>query len=138
MRSTHRTRWIILAIGCLILIGAAASSNKTGPTSSPALVTTSSPTPASSTPAAAQTFRGDGSENIGTVNVPTQSTLHWSCATCAHENFVVSNNVRDAGLIDVDALGPASGQTVLDAGTYHDVAIDTEGQAWSIRIVPGT
>ncbi len=85
----------------------------------------------------AQTFHGDGSENIGTVNVASQSTLHWSCPSCANDNFAVTNSANDSGLIDVNALGPTSGQTVVDAGTYHDVSINTEGGVWTITITPG-
>lgn len=126
----------------LIIIAAAASSpssnsGKTGTTSSPALVTGHHHGKRKGH-GRAQTFRGNGSQNIGTINVPTQSTLHWSCRSCGHLNFVIDNSPSDGMLINVNALGPTRGQTVVDAGTYHDVAINTEGQAWTIKISPGT
>jgi hypothetical protein len=33
--------------------------------------------------------------------------------------------------------GSTSGKTVLDAGDYHSVQINTEGQDWSLTITPG-
>ena len=84
-----------------------------------------------------QTFSGNGSKDIGKLNVPVQSTLHWSCPSCANDNFAITNSTTDANLIRVDALGPTSGHAILDAGTYHSVEIDTEGGAWTITIDPG-
>jgi hypothetical protein len=125
------------------VVGAAAGSShkSTGPTSSPALVTTTTgPAPAASKPAAQpQTFKGTGTENIGTVNVSTDSTLRWSCATCSNDNFVISNDVvADTNTIAVNGLDQTNGKTVINAGTYHKVEIDTEGQDWSFTITPGT
>lgn len=50
----------------------------------------------------------------------------------------VFNSANDSGLIGVNGLDQTSGQTVLDAGTYTDVTINTEGQGWTITIDPGT
>lgn len=83
-----------------------------------------------------QTFAGVGMEDIGTINVLTQSTLYWTCDTCNDANFIVDNDFSDKHLIDVNGLDQTSGQTVIDAGTYHDVTIITEGQNWTIQIVP--
>lgn len=141
--------------GCLTVIGgvvvlfivigviaAATHKTNTGPTRSPALVTGSGNTGSSSkpkTPAHTQTFKGVGSESIGTINVPTQSTLRWTCASCGGQtNFIISNSFSDNSQIATNASSQTSGQTVVDQGTYHDVQIVTEGQHWTIRILPGT
>jgi hypothetical protein len=140
--------------GCLTVIGglvvlfivigviaAATQKSSNGPTRSPALVTGSGNTGTSSkpkTPAHTQTFKGVGTENIGTINVATQSTLHWSCATCGAANFIISNSFNDNSQIATNASSQTHGQTVIDQGTFHDVQIETEGQGWTIRIVPGT
>lgn len=102
-------------------------------------VASNKPTSASSSaaPAKSQTFTGQGSRDIGKVSVPVQSTLHWSCPSCANDNFAITNSTTDAYLIHVDALGPTSGQAIIDAGTYHNVEIDTEGGAWTITVDPG-
>jgi hypothetical protein len=81
-----------------------------------------------------QTFTGTGSENIGTVKVPVQSTLHWLCSTCSQDNFQIFNSVTDASDIGVNGLKQTAGKTVVDAGTYTDVQINTEGQKWTIKI----
>jgi hypothetical protein len=128
-------------IAVISAASSSSSSKKTGTTSSPALVTNGASTPAATTsaaPAKPQTFTGNGSENIGTINVSVDSTLHWHCATCASDNFILSNSLDDDNQIDVNGLDQASGQTVVDASTYHDVSVDTEGQAWTITIQPGT
>jgi hypothetical protein len=77
---------------------------------------------------------GQGAENLGTITVPAHTVLEWSCSTSATDNgnVIVGNNPSDPKQIDVNALGQASGQTVVDAGTYHDVTINTEGDAWTL------
>ncbi len=96
--------------------------------------TTTSPSPSASKP---QTFSGAGSENIGTITVPASSTLAWSCASCGSGNFIINNSINDDSQIGVNALDQTSGKTVIDAGTYTDVAINTEGQDWTITLTPG-
>jgi len=138
-----KARYWIAALVIIIIIAAAAGSSGSGskgPTNSPALVTTGgSGTSAPAHKAATgkpQTFRGNGSENLGTIDVPTQSTLRWRCQSCANSNFVITNSFNDPGTIDVNALGPTSGKTAMDAGTYHDVSVNTEGRGWTITIAP--
>jgi SHS2 domain-containing protein len=41
-------------------------------------------------------------------------------------------------MIAVNGLDQTNGKTVIDAGTYHKVEINTEGQDWSFTITPGT
>jgi len=71
------------------------------------------------------TLTGQGTENMGTVNVPSQSLLRWSCPRCSDDNFVTNNNPDDANTVDVNALNQTSGETIIDAETYHD--FDVEG-----------
>lgn len=131
---------LIILIAIIAAVAGSSHHNKSGPTSSPALVTNHNAAKHKATIVAAkpQTFKGNGAQNIGTINVPTQSTLRWTCPTCAGDNFIIENSFNDANEIDVNAEGPTSGQTVVDSGTYHDVEVNTEGQAWTVRIVPGT
>jgi hypothetical protein len=86
-----------------------------------------------------QTFSGVGSENIGTIKVPVASTLKWSCPTCASGagNFIINNGATNSSQIDVNALHQTSGKTFVNAGTYTDVSIETEGGNWTITISPG-
>lgn len=133
---------VLIVVIAAIAGGSSGKKHASGATHSPALVTTQSAGQAAQHHKAVhhkpQTFRGTGTENIGTVAVPVQSTLYWQCSSCGSDNFVVNNNFNDDSTIDVNALNQKSGKTVVDAGTYHDVEIDTEGQGWTIRIVPGT
>lgn len=132
-------RKIALIIVSVLVIGgiaSAASSHKsTGPTSSPALVTTtdtgsSATTPTTTTskaPAAPQTFRGNGSENLGTINVPTDSTLTWSEPGGNQTGFAVSSDPTDnLDIINFDQHG-TSGKDAVSAGTYKNVSVDADG-----------
>jgi hypothetical protein len=128
------------------------SSSSSGTTSSPALVTPSTPETKSSPPATAtqttqttpppepQTFKGSGSENLGTISVSVPSTLHWSCSSC---NVFGANAISTSGTetITVDAPGRTSGVTAVEPGTYHSVGVianETEaGSGWTITITPG-
>jgi hypothetical protein len=146
---------IVVVVAIIVAVSAATHHNTpTSPTSSPALVISTTGTgtgtgtaPGSTAsvaattaapPAHPQTFTGTGTENIGTINVAVASTLHWSCPSCGADNFQVFNSANDSGLIGVNGLDQTGGQTVLDAGTYTDVTINTEGQGWTITIDPGT
>jgi hypothetical protein len=98
------------------------------------------PTAAAAAPAptgGGQHFSGTGTQNIGTVNVSQQSTLRWSCPSCASSNFQIFNSANDGSPIPVNGLNQTGGQTVIDAGAYHDVTVNTEGQGWTITINPG-
>jgi len=83
-----------------------------------------------------QSFSGNGEENIGTVHVRQDSELYWSCPSCGGDNFTIENSDGDSD-IAVNALGPTSGKTFIDAGTYHDVTVNTEGGDWTLSIHPG-
>jgi hypothetical protein len=93
--------------------------------------TVTTPQPAPTTPL---TLSGNGSENLGPINVTQPSTLHWSCSSCSNDNFIITNSPNDAHQIDVNALDATSGQTYVDPGTYNDVSVNTEGGDWTITI----
>jgi hypothetical protein len=96
-------------------------------------VTTSS---TATTPAAPQSFNGADTQNLGTIRVASQSLLKWSCAGCLATTFTISNNSNDASTIGVNSQAAANGQTMVDAGTYTDVAVMGTGP-WSFTITPG-
>lgn len=79
-------------------------------------------------------WTGNGTENLGTIRVPQDTILYWICASCGGKNFIVSDTDVQSNQITVDALGPTSGQTHVDAGTYHDVTVATESGFWSISL----
>jgi hypothetical protein len=96
-------------------------------------VTTSS---TATTPTGPQSFNGADTQNLGTIRVASQSVLKWSCAGCATTTFAISNNSNDASTIQVNSRAAASGQTVVDAGTYTDVTVTGTGP-WSFTITSG-
>jgi hypothetical protein len=86
-----------------------------------------------------KTFTGNGSENLGTINVTTASTLHWSCPGCT----VFGINAATSGYtatIGVDSSNHSEGVTAVEPGTYHSVdVISDEGESasgWTIHITP--
>lgn len=89
----------------------------------------------STTPTASgtQTFTGTNATNVGTVSVPTQSQLRWSCAGCGSTGFTITNNPHDASSIPVNSQGATSGQAVVAAGTYTNVMVQGTGP-WSVTI----
>jgi hypothetical protein len=135
----------------LVIVGVIASavnkSSGSGTTSSPALVapSTSTPTPAPATtqespPPAPQTFKGNGVENVGTINVSTASTLHWSCPGCSI--FSVTGSAGGGAVIALDSQNHSSGVTAVEPGTYHSVDVQAYAEGgvageWTITITPG-
>ena len=97
---------------------------------------TTSSTSTATSPAGPQSFNGADTQNLGTIRVASQSLLKWSCAGCSATTFVISNNSNDASTISVNSRAAASGQTVVDAGTYTDVTAMGSGP-WSFTITPG-
>jgi hypothetical protein len=103
---------------------------QTAPTAAaPAPATT--PVPA---PAHAQVFNGTGQQNLGTINVPTDSTISWNCPTCGNTNFIINNAQSDANMITTNGLDQTQGVDTLPAGTYHTVVVDTAGGPWTVAI----
>jgi hypothetical protein len=139
---TRRRALVGLAAGLSLVVTACAST----PTASLVTVTATVPAaPIASTtttrleprrPAKPQRFAGVGTENLGTITVPVDSTLQWSCPSCSSDNYQIVNS--DAGSnIAVNGLDQTSGTTVITAGIYHSVTINTEGQNWAFTITPG-
>jgi hypothetical protein len=120
----------------LVIVGALASkSTNTGPTSSPALVTESTSTPAE--PAAPQTFRGNGTANLGTINVPTASTLTWTCPGCSvfGVDAIATSGTASIG---VASQNHSDGVTAVEPGTYKSVSViadeEGSGRGWTITV----
>jgi hypothetical protein len=82
-----------------------------------------------------KTITDSSTENVGTINVEVESTLHWSCPGCAQSNFIINNSNSDSHQITVNALNETSGETVVDEGVYHDFEIEATGE-WTIKIMP--
>lgn len=83
-------------------------------------------------PPASSSFSGTGIKSVGTVNIPTDSTLSWTCSgDCS--TFSVSNNPTDQNSISLFGAGSHSGTTAVTAGMYHQVQIITGG-SWTFRI----
>ena len=77
---------------------------------------------------------GSASENMGTVDVETESTLTWNCEGCGESNFIINSSSGPSSVL-VNSLKETSGQTVIDEGTYKDFQVEGEG-AWTVRISP--
>ena len=97
----------------------------------PAPVATPAPAP---TPAPAQIFHGSGQQDIGTITVPTDSTISWNCPSCGNTNFIIDNAKSDADYIPTNALDQTQGVDTVSAGVYHTVVVDTTGGPWTVAI----
>jgi hypothetical protein len=99
----------------------------TGPSQPPLPSPTPTPTPTpSSPPPNSQSFSGNGGENIGTVSLSADSTVHWT---------------NDGDLFQTIDFGinsqGTSGTSALAAGTYRNVEVNALGN-WTLRIVPNS
>ena len=74
----------------------------------------------------AKSFSGNGAANIGTVNVPSASTIHWT---------------NDGALFQVLDFGINSqghgGTSALAAGKYPNVEVNALGN-WTLKIIPNS
>ena len=121
--------------GCAALSNTSSNPNTVSlPPSSQSSTTTTAPNVPEPGP-----FSGTGSESLGTITVPPNTVLQWSCPGCGAtadnpggDNFIITNNVNDPNQIDVNDLGQASGQTAVDGGTYHDVQVEGSPQGWTV------
>jgi rubrerythrin len=77
---------------------------------------------------------GSASENVGTVNVETESTLTWTCEGCGESNFVINASSGPTGVL-VNSLKETSGHTVIDEGTYKNFEVEGTGP-WTVKISP--
>jgi hypothetical protein len=138
----------VVLIVVIVVIAAAVGSKKsgTGTTNSPALVNTVT-TPETKTetkteappPEKPQTFKGAGTENLGTINVTAPSTLEWNCAGCLV--FSIDGATSDySATIAVDSSDRSQGVTAVEPGTYKSVdVIADEGErnaGWTIEVRP--
>lgn len=130
---------LVVIIG--VVAGHKSSSSNSNTISLPPATSTAAPAAATTTVSEPGPFNGNGTENLGTINVPNNTVLKWSCAACGGangNNFIVGNNPNDANQIDVNGLDVAAGQTVVDGGTYHDVQVLTEANGWTITFTQGS
>jgi hypothetical protein len=79
-------------------------------------------------------FTGSATENLGTVNVETESVLTWTCSGCSESNFIINSSSGPTSVL-VNSLKETSGHTVIDEGTYKDFDVEGEG-AWTVRVSP--
>lgn len=84
-------------------------------------------------------FSGNGSRSLGTITVPTASTLRWSCSSC--EIFGVDGLSESGSSIAVDSQHHGSGETAVEPGTYKEVKVIVDESesagGWTIEITPG-
>jgi hypothetical protein len=100
----------------------------------------STPAPAASTPSSgsgAQNFSGNGSENLGTIKVPVNSTLTWSEPGGNQTGFAVSSDLTsNVNAINFDQHG-ISGKDAVSADTYTNVTVEADG-TFTITITPNS
>ncbi len=78
-----------------------------------------------------QKFSGDGSKNIGTIEVERESTLEWTNSDDATFRQMLIYDKAFGISVGSEA---ESGDTVVPAGTYEDVTV--AGGNWTITIKP--
>ena len=88
-------------------------------------------------PAGTQHFAGANQQHLGTINVPTDSTISWTCPGCGGTDFIINNAQSDANAMPENGLDQTSGVDPLPAGTYNTVVVDTTGGSWTVTITPG-
>lgn len=79
-------------------------------------------------------FTGSATENLGTVNIETESLLTWTCEGCHESNFIINSRSGPSSVL-VNSLNETSGHTVVDEGTYKDFEVEGEGP-WTVKISP--
>ena len=87
-------------------------------------------TPTTVVSGATQTYSGNGTENLGTITLATDSTLAWTNTGDRFQIFTTSGSDP----LPVDSQG-SSGTSYMAAGTYTNVQVNAIG-SWTIRIVP--
>lgn len=130
-------RAAVLLIAGVALTGCA--STESGSTQSPALVTQTEVAQTTSVaPQPPQTFKGAGSENLGTIAVTVPSTLHWRCGSCLVFAVAAAGGTNT---IEVDTQNRTSGVTAVEPGVYHSVDItadEGEGNSgWTVTVTAG-
>jgi hypothetical protein len=106
-----------------------------GPTRTVTSTVTRTPQPAASAASAqpsgptggggeGNTFTGSGSRNLGTITVPSDSTLYWECDGCS--SFDVSSQTNSDGNSISVSSNASSGQSPVSAGTYDSVQVNAD------------
>jgi hypothetical protein len=86
----------------------------------------SAPAPA---PESSGSYSGNGTKSLGTIVVPQTSVIHWHAEGGL---FAIDNSAEDAQTIALSSKA-ASGETVIEAGTYHQVQVLATGE-WGFTI----
>jgi hypothetical protein len=85
-----------------------------------------------------QTFSGSGNLNVGSIAVPTESVLTWSCPGCGNANFAI--HTADYSQLWVNELFKTSGQATMEPGTYENVEVEgsdfQEHLSWTFTVTP--
>lgn len=116
----------------VVVAGCASSTSSTGGNvNSPPASSQPATTTTQATPAAPQTFTGNGSERLGTINVPTDSLLTWQCPSCTLMTIGGDTPGTDLNVIQVTSSA-TSGRTEVAADTYQ-VVVGSDG-SWTITI----
>jgi predicted RNA-binding Zn-ribbon protein involved in translation (DUF1610 family) len=133
-------KWSLLVVVLLIVVVAVAGGTKSKSPSANGSAGASTPpatTPAA-TPPKTQAFAGTGQKSLGTIVVPTDTVISWSCPSCGNDNFIINNAQSDANIIPTNALDQTSGVDPISAGTYHTVVVDTSSGPWTVTVGSGT
>lgn len=85
----------------------------------------------STSPQSGQTYRGNGTKNIGTIVVGQDSTLKWTTSGSRGQPFSVTSD--DAGILV--SSSETSGESAVAAGTHPGVTVLAVGD-WEITVVP--
>jgi hypothetical protein len=131
---------LLLAIGVVSAAAGSHGAKTTGTTQSPALQTTAQSAPNTvaqnaTAPAKPQLFTGNGSENLGTIVVPKDSTLTWNCGSCTQTGMEILANGQGLGN-DIAVMQTAtSGKSAVTADTYRNVTVNADGP-FTITITP--
>jgi hypothetical protein len=79
-------------------------------------------------------FNGSANENLGTINVETESMLTWTCEGCSEANFIIDSKSGPSTVL-VNSLKETSGHTVVEQGTYKGFEVTATGP-WTVKIGP--
>ena len=85
------------------------------------------PSGASRATVGGETFTGNSAQSLGTIKVPSDSTLYWQCASCASTAIMITSDVNsDGNAINVMSR-LTSGQSSIAADIYKNVRVNAQG-----------
>ena len=87
----------------------------------------STPTPTPGGGGGGNTFTGTGAQSLGTITLPTDSTLYWQCASCTATGMQITSDVNSDGSAINTLQKATSGQSAVSAGTYTNVDVNADG-----------